>query len=154
MLAIKVDVLSYNEEQFRYWENIKAVFDQTGNITDRLPARISGGLTSNNEAEILGNFSVVGQSEKVIFLRNPDVERNVKPVCGIPGFQPRPLPDECCQCLSREGASLEKPFFPRNDQKSQCGKKHHDRGSPDGGCFKKLGDGSVAGCRASVPADR
>jgi len=111
VMAVKVDVISYNEEQYRYWEKIQSVFSQTGNITDQLPARVNSNFSSTNDISVAGQFSVVGQSEKVLFVRNADVELNVNPVCGAPGFRPWPLPRECCSCGLREGASTAKPYY-------------------------------------------
>ena len=111
VMAIKVDALSYNQADYEYWERLKSLFSQTGNITDILPAKVVSNLAPSEGIEAAGIFSVVSQSEKVIFIRNSDVQLSVNPVCGAPGFTPRPRPQECCNCLLRNGASTEKPYY-------------------------------------------
>ncbi len=111
VMAIKVDALSYNQADYQYWDRLKSLFSQTGNITDILPAKITSNLEASEGIEVAGIFSVVSQSEKVIFVRNADIQLNVNPVCGVPGFTPRPRPQECCNCLLREGASTIKPYY-------------------------------------------
>lgn len=111
LFSIKLDLLSYNEQEYRYWETVKEVFDQSGNVTDILPARLYTDLVTDDGSEIFGNFAVVGKTSFVRFIRNTDFATWVNPYCGVPGFTPRPRPDACCNCLLIPGASVEKPEY-------------------------------------------
>ncbi len=111
VFSIKLDLLSYNEREYLYWETVKEVFDQSGNVTDILPARLYSDLITDDGSEIFGNFAVVGKSSFVKFIRNADFATHVNPYCGVPGFTPWPRPDACCNCLLIPGASTEKPGY-------------------------------------------
>jgi len=111
VFAADVSLYSYNKEEFKYWQNLKSLFDQNGNITDVNPARLIGNMESDNEMLILGQFAVVGKSRMVKIVGNADFSSQVLPYCGLPGFRPWPLPTECCDCLAFENASLEKPDY-------------------------------------------
>jgi hypothetical protein len=111
VFSIKVDLLSYNKQEFRYWETIQSIFEQSGNITDVLPARLPQDLQVNGNAEVFGTFAVVGKSSYVRFIRNADFPTHVNPFCGAAGFVTFPFPPECCSCLNHPGASVVKPRY-------------------------------------------
>gem|GEM_PF-4392463 len=111
IFGLDVGLLSYNRPEYDYWVNLKATFDQNGDITDVLPGKLIGNVTSSDGSEVLGVFSVVGKSRSNKLVRNTDFSKAQNPLCGVPGFQPFPLPDECCSCLSIPGSSLEIPDY-------------------------------------------
>jgi len=111
VFGLDVGLLSYNKQEFDYWLNLKATFDQNGDITDVLPGKLVGNVKSSFNNEILGLFSVVGKSRATKIVRNSDFERHQNPFCGIPGFQPFPLPEECCLCLIFPKSKLDKPDY-------------------------------------------
>jgi len=110
--SIKADVKTYNQENFKYWQQYKSVFDQSGSVDDLIPARISGNLlvTSGN---VLGLFSLVRKSIVFKILRRGEAGgRNVEPYCGTPGFfEPWPRPSECCECLRFPNSTVKKPDY-------------------------------------------
>ncbi len=111
IFGLDVGLLSYNQEEYNYWVNLKATFDQNGDITDVLPGKLIGNIISSSGNEILGSFAVVGKSRATKLVRNSDFTKYQNPYCGVAGFQPFPLPDECCFCLLFPGSTLEKPDY-------------------------------------------
>lgn len=111
IFALDLRLYSYNEKEYEYWENLKAIFDQDGGITDSTPGRLSGNVTASDGSEIQGQFAVVGKSRKIEIVRNSDFSTQQLPLCGIPGARPFPLPDACCACDLLSKASLEKPAY-------------------------------------------
>ncbi len=111
IFAIDLSLLSYNKEEFDYWKRLKQLFDQQGNINDVNPARLIGNVVANDGSEILGQFAVVGKSRKIRIIGNADFATSRLPFCGFAGNRPFPLPEECCDCLFLEGATLLKPDY-------------------------------------------
>ncbi|NNF35964.1 MAG: DUF4249 domain-containing protein [Saprospiraceae bacterium] len=111
VFSLKVDLLSYNEEEFRYWETLQSLFEQSGNITDILPARLPSLIETDGDEEVFGYFAVVGKSSYVQLIRNADFATFVNPYCGAAGFPPFPFNRTCCNCLMEPGASIEKPDY-------------------------------------------
>lgn len=111
VFGLDVGLQSYNKLEYDYWVNLKATFDQNGDITDILPGKLIGNVTSSSGDEVLGQFSVVGKERATKLVRNSDFSKFQNPFCGAPGFQPFPLPDECCSCLLFPNSSLEKPDY-------------------------------------------
>ncbi|NNF35963.1 MAG: DUF4249 domain-containing protein [Saprospiraceae bacterium] len=111
VLSMKVDLLSYNEEEYRYWETLQDLFEQSGSITDILPARLPSLIETEGNDEVLGYFAVVGKTSYVQFIRNANFATHVNPYCGAAGLPPRPLPGPCCNCLSEPGGSVVKPDY-------------------------------------------
>ncbi|MBK7807777.1 MAG: DUF4249 family protein [Saprospiraceae bacterium] len=110
--SVKADVKSYNQENFKYWQQYKSVFDQSGSVDDLIPARISGNLTSSS-GNVLGLFSLVRKSSVFKIIRRGEAGgRSVEPYCGTPGFyEPWPRPSECCECLRFANSTLTKPYY-------------------------------------------
>lgn len=111
VFALDLALYSYNKSEFEYWERLKLLFDQSGNITDAQPARLTGNITADDGSEILGQFAVVGKSRAIKLVRNDGFSPSVLPFCGYAGNRPWPLPDECCNCLGLEGAVTVKPDY-------------------------------------------
>jgi len=111
IFGLNLSLYSYNAEQYQYWQNLKQIFDQSGNITDALPARIKGNIIADDGSEVIGQFAVVGKSNKVKLIRSSDFRTAVFPYCGFPGNRPRPLPDECCNCLLFNDAKVLRPSY-------------------------------------------
>jgi hypothetical protein len=109
--SMKVDLLSYNEEEYRYWETLQNLFEQSGSITDILPARLPSLIETEGNDEVLGYFAVVGKTSYVQFIRNANFATHVNPYCGVPGFPPFPFPRQCCNCLAEPGGSVVKPDY-------------------------------------------
>ncbi|NNE14325.1 MAG: DUF4249 domain-containing protein [Saprospiraceae bacterium] len=109
--GLDVGLLSYNFEEYDYWKNLKALFDQNGDITDILPGRLLGNIESDTGDDVLGQFAVVGKSRSTKLVRNSDFSRHQNPFCGVAGIPPYPLPDECCNCLLFPNASYVKPDY-------------------------------------------
>lgn len=110
--SVKADVKSYNQENFKYWQQYKSVFDQSGSVDDLIPARISGNLTSSS-GNVLGLFSLVRKSSVFKIIRRGEAGgRSVEPYCGTPGFyEPWPRPSECCDCLRFANSTIQKPYY-------------------------------------------
>jgi len=111
LFGLDLRLLSYNKAEFEYWQNLKKLFDQEGNINDVNPARLIGNITADDGTEILGQFAVVGESRKIKLVGNADFPTSRLPFCGFAGNRPFPLPDECCDCLGLNGATLLRPDF-------------------------------------------
>ena len=111
LFGLDLRLYSYNKKEFDYWENLKLVFDQNGNITDNIPARIEGNVRTSDGSEIQGQFAVVGKTGFIKLVANADFPTIALPVCGIPGFRPNPRPAACCSCLVLKGATLVRPEF-------------------------------------------
>ena len=111
VFALNVRLYSYNKTEYEYWEKLKLIFDQDGNITDTNPARIIGNITADDGSEIQGQFAVVGKSKRIKIIRNADFPTQQFPLCGYPGLRPYPLPSACCGCQSLSGATLNKPDY-------------------------------------------
>lgn len=109
--ALDLSLLSYNKEEYEYWQRLKQLFDQEGNINDVNPARLLGNISADDGSEILGQFAVVGRSRQIKFVSNADFPTQRLPFCGIAGNRPWPLPDACCECTLLPGASVDKPDF-------------------------------------------
>lgn len=111
IFAIHAELLSYNEKEYEYWQNLKALFEQDGNLTDITPGRLLSNITRSDGIEVFGQFAVVGKSSITRSIRSSDFGRTIQPFCGVPGFRPWPLPDACCSCTLLNGASADKPDF-------------------------------------------
>ena len=111
VFALDLSLYAYNKAEYTYWEQLQSLFDQEGNITDVIPARITGNLTGSDGTEIQGQWAVVGATNRIRFVRNSDFATQQYPLCGLPGLRPYPLPGACCNCLSLAGAVLEKPDY-------------------------------------------
>ena len=111
VFGLDVGLLSYNFEEYNYWVDLKSLFDQNGNITDILPGKLIGNVTSSNGKDVLGQFAVVGKSRVTKLVRNSDFSITQNPFCGVPGIPPWPLPDECCNCLAFPNSTLNRPDY-------------------------------------------
>ncbi len=109
--GVDVTLLSYERDSYLYWENLKKLFDQNGEITDVTPARLTGNIKSNDGTEVLGLFSVVGKKRLSQLITNADFKTHVNPLCGVAGIPPWPLPDACCNCSILPNSTLEKPDY-------------------------------------------
>ena len=111
VFALDLSLYSYNESEFDYWRKLRQIFDQSGSLTDIRPARIQGNIITDNGTEVQGQFAVVAKDRNIRFVRDSDFPTRQRPLCGIPGQRPRPLPTPCCGCLAEPGAVLEKPDY-------------------------------------------
>jgi hypothetical protein len=71
--SLLVNQLSLSKRAYDYWQNIKSLYDEQGDLHSRLPFQIKGNIRNiNNEEEpVLGYFMVAGISEKRIFMNRP-----------------------------------------------------------------------------------
>ena len=111
LFALDLYLYNYNKEEFEYWKQLKQLFDQSGNVTDAIPARLIGNIVADDGSEVLGQFAVVGKTRKIKLIGNSDFPTYKLPFCGIAGLRPWPLPDECCNCLGLKGATTIKPDY-------------------------------------------
>lgn len=111
VFALDLSLLSYNREEYEYWQKLKQLFDQEGNINDINPARLAGNVTADDGSEVLGQFAVVGKSRMIKLLGNADFPTQRYPFCGVAGNRPWPIPDACCNCLNLPNATLERPTY-------------------------------------------
>ena len=72
-----LNVLQYkiNEAAFEYWNEIKKMTDNGGDLYSAQPYQVKNNLKNNSHPEIavLGYFTVAGVSEKRIFLNRPPI---------------------------------------------------------------------------------
>jgi Domain of unknown function (DUF4249) len=112
VFALDLSLYNYNPSEYAYWKQMKGIFEQQGNVTDVIPARLSGNITASDGSEVFGQFAVVGKSGYIEIVRASDFDLYVAlPVCGLPGIRPWPLPEACCNCLVLPFSSLEKPDY-------------------------------------------
>jgi len=111
VFALDLSLYSYNKSEYEYWRKLKLLFDQDGNITAALPAKLIGNIAVDSGTAVLGQFAVVGKSSAIKLVRNEGFSPTQLPFCGIAGNRPWPLPDECCNCLGLKGAVTEKPDY-------------------------------------------
>ena len=111
IFALDLHLYNYNKEEFEYWKQLQQLFDQSGNVTDVIPARLRGNVLADDDSEILGQFAVVGKTRKIKIIGNTDFPTSRLPFCGVAGQRPWPLPDECCDCLGLKGATTIKPDY-------------------------------------------
>lgn len=72
LYSIQVNQYSLNEEEFRYWEKIRKISDNTGGLYDVVPMTIQGNMKNINDPDqlVLGFFSVSALSSQRIFIRD------------------------------------------------------------------------------------
>lgn len=100
-------------EAFEYWEKIKIVANQSGNLFDVQPAKVGGNIVEvdNENAQLLGYFEVSGQDVLRTFITLFDVKPfetilTCKDLTYARNHQP-----ECCNCKLRRGNQIERPEY-------------------------------------------
>ena len=94
--SILVNQYSINEEEYRYWDKMQKITEQTGNLYDIMPASIQGNIFCVDDPTeiVLGYFSVSAKTTRRIFIEDSfsglvqlysDCE-----LATIPGGQPIP----------------------------------------------------------------
>lgn len=109
-----VNQQSITAATFEYWQNINAVADQRGNIFDPPPAAVQGNIFNVDDTEeiVLGYFEVTSTDSLRLFVTEGDIRsvyRFTDRTCPERSF--RPLSEACCNCLSIENASLDRPSW-------------------------------------------
>lgn len=102
------------KEAFQYWQDVDQIVNNVGNIFDAPPAAIPGNIFSVDDPteQVLGYFSAFDEQKKLAFIRPSDLgEFRELPFCGLPGLEPEPLPDPCCNCLRLEFSSTLRPSY-------------------------------------------
>ena len=109
--SVVLDVISYNKEQFEYWEKLKSLYEQTGAIQDKIPSRLSTSLTSSSN-NVFGHFAMVRKSKAIHKITRGQTNIPIEPFCGTPGFYiPYPWPDQCCDCFLFKNSTKQKPYY-------------------------------------------
>lgn len=72
LYSMLVDQYSVSEEEYRYWEKIKAVTQDVGSLYDITPAAIPNNIycLENPAENVLGYFSVSAKATKRIFIKD------------------------------------------------------------------------------------
>jgi hypothetical protein len=102
---------------FDYWQKVRMITNQNGTIFDVIPAGVQGNVfnAENPSEQVLGYFEVAAYDSAVFTTTQPD----------LAPYQPIPrcltswtdygfgiyIPGECFNCLSLNGASLDRPDF-------------------------------------------
>lgn len=106
---------SISQEAFEYWSEVDQLTNQVGSIFDAAPAPIRGNLYNVDDEDeiVLGYFEAAAVDTARVFTTALDVrpQKWVNPMCGWPGFLPRPFPDFCCECLLIENSTYERPDY-------------------------------------------
>ncbi len=105
---------SVSKEAFTYWEKINQVTNEVGSIFESPPAGVLGNIynVNNPEEEVLGYFRAVDETRKLLLVRGGDLgEFKELPLCGLPGIPPTPLDPACCNCLSIDSSSTQRPLY-------------------------------------------
>lgn len=70
--SMLVNQYSLNEDEYLYWDRIKAITDETGSLYDLIPSAIQGNMSCIEDPEetVLGYFSVSAKKSKRIFVRS------------------------------------------------------------------------------------
>lgn len=112
VMSVKASLISYNKSSFDFWKELETLYNQTGQITDKVPAQFGGNIESFQDQLVKGQFSVVSKSEDIIFITRSDLEYKPLKLCGEVGgpYPPRP-PSTCFECLSHEGATKDLPDY-------------------------------------------
>ncbi len=110
--SVKTEVISYQPDNYTYWQQFKSLYDQSGSISDLIPAKINGNLSISG-GNVLGLFSLVRKTDvSRVIRRGESGIRSVEPYCGTPGFfEPWPRPSECCNCLLFPKSTIQKPEY-------------------------------------------
>lgn len=110
--SLKADLISMNQSSFEYWKQLETLYNQNGNITDKVPAQFKGNIKTSTTQNILGNFSVIRKSSKVVFTRRTDLVYKPLKLCGeVGGPYPYKPSDLCYYCLAHIGASKMAPSY-------------------------------------------
>lgn len=101
-----------SEEEFDYWNKIKQVSSQSGNLFDVQPAKVPGNIheKDNEQALVLGYFGVNGQNVVRIFTTPNEIRPLPVFTCMDESFFVDHLP-ECCACEAKEGNQIERPAY-------------------------------------------
>jgi hypothetical protein len=100
-----------SEEEYRYWQNVRAIVNIDGSLFDPPPGTVKGNLYNPEDPndEILGYFSVAGQTYYPYFINATELNVPVKPHCGI--RWPPVYPDECYDCLTLQNSTAARPSY-------------------------------------------
>ncbi len=113
--SFRVSQTSLTRGAHEYWDNVNQISNNVGSIFDAPPAAIPGNITSLDDPgeQVLGYFSAVDESTKLIFVRRGDLPESFieLPLCGLPGLPPSPRDPACCNCLRLDHSSLRRPPY-------------------------------------------
>jgi hypothetical protein len=94
--SILVNQYSINEEEYNYWEKIKAIVEETGSLYDITPSSISSNIECIEKPgeNVLGYFSVSAVKSKRIFINDqfrgtPDLYKDCEQAV-VPYYAPIP----------------------------------------------------------------
>ena len=112
VMSIKASLISYTEESFEYWKELETLYNQSGQITDKVPAQFRGNIKNYGNQKIIGNFSVVSKSEDLIFIARSDLDYKPLKLCGeVGGPYPNNVVSACYECLLHEGSTTLIPEY-------------------------------------------
>ncbi len=112
LYSTKATLYSMSRESYEFWNQVSVLFNQTGNITDQLPAQFNGNITAEADIPITGNFSVVSTTSDFVMVRRSDLFRPPIKVCGENGGPyPNPVPDVCNICLIHPNSTAQFPSY-------------------------------------------
>jgi hypothetical protein len=99
-----------SEEEYKYWEAVRAIVNIDGSLFDPPPGTVRGNLYNpdNSEDQVLGYFSVIGVSYRRFFVNATDLSVAVQPRCGN---WPPQQPSECRNCLEIPFSGTTRPEY-------------------------------------------
>lgn len=107
-----VSQYTISEEELDYWNKIKQVSSQSGNLFDVQPAKVPGNVfeKDNQQALVLGYFGVNGQNVVRTFT-TPDQIRPLPVFTCMDNSFFADHRSECCACEAKEGNQIERPEY-------------------------------------------
>ena len=103
---------SLTDETFEYWSQVKNVTDRIGNIFEAPAGKVKSNITntSNPAGETFGYFYATEEKVIRVFVDSILVDM---PRISCPGMLSTTgqAPRECCDCLTLENATTEKPIW-------------------------------------------
>jgi hypothetical protein len=107
--------LSLNEDNYRYWNEVKQLVGNTGSVFDTPPAAITSNLINktNEDEKVLGYFEVSRVSETRFFLVRGFIPYYLEPYCEYDPQKPRSeYPEECVSCSNVPNSTgVRPPWF-------------------------------------------
>ncbi len=99
-----------SEEEYKYWESVRAIVNIDGSLFDPPPGTVKGNLYNPDDTndQILGYFSVAGVDYKRQFLNAISLAVSAQPRCSN---WPPQQPIECRDCLNIPLSSTTRPAY-------------------------------------------
>lgn len=107
---------SITRRAHEFWDQANKVANQTGSIFDAPPATVRSNVfnVDNEEELVLGIFELAAMDTVRTFVTPADISGFFFPFPYCPlqaPIIPPDTPSECCNCVSLEGASLDRPYY-------------------------------------------